>query len=352
MLTDFPNDILNSPSYTNYDMVGLNSLVQIKAKSHYDLGLQISKIHKHKSVPKFSKINKIVYEQQYKIYKRYYPEYLEVIEGIADGLKVNIDKLTNCFISMNEPISGCSIINCNGLVGRNYDWYSDAIRTIELFAIDVKNYNKIIAIREGGFPDDKKKHTYVRNEIHPISGCVDFINNKFLYVGILFMHYTGKIYEGLFVLDFIHKMAETCNNILDVMKFLKKTPCNTPKFIFVSDRKGNSVIIEHYTGFNYYVREPVNNILIQTNHILNPTHIKYDKKKFRKESKNRYKYMEDKCKNKALDYLDVKTILDSKEVFAIYNKKPSTIYQIIMNLSKKKIYLFTKYKVYQLQELF
>jgi len=150
-------------------------------------------------------------------------------------------------------------------------------------------------------------------------------------------------------------MAETCNNISDVKKFAKITPCGTPKFIFVADATGNKIVIEHYSGFNYSIQKPHNNLIIHTNHILEKNYIKYDKQKRRVESEKRYSIIKNKCDGSSpSNLLDIKTILDSKGVFshqAGAKNNPNTIYQLLMDLKHEQIYFFTKYKIYQLHEL-
>ena len=71
---------------------------------------------------------------------------------MADQLDLDVDKFTNLLITNNEQVSSCSVISYKNLIGRNYDWMRDAIRTLELFSASVNGYNQIIAIREGGFP--------------------------------------------------------------------------------------------------------------------------------------------------------------------------------------------------------
>ena len=360
MISDFSVSTMNTSTYNNFDQVGINSLVKIKCNSHYDLGKQLGKLHNKKTIPKFGKIDNM-YEIQYGIYKKYYPEYLECIRGMADQLDLDVDKFTNLFITFNEPVGSCSVISYKNLIGRNYDWLGDAVRTLELFSVSIKGYNQIVAIREGGFPDaisneyigenKKSPNVYHKNYVHPISFCVDFVNNKYLYIGMLWMNFSGKIENGLLVFDFMRKIAETCNDVNDVIKFLKIVPCGTPKFMFVADALGKQIVIEHFSGFNYHILKPSNHLLIHTNHIIYEPYIKYDNKKRRKESIERYNIIETKCeKLKPTNLLDMKVIIDN--VFAEYKGKPKTIYQLLLDLPNGKIYYITKHKCYLLNELF
>jgi predicted choloylglycine hydrolase len=350
-LTDFTKSKLNTKLYDNFNQVGINALTIVEGKTHYEVGKQLGKSQSKRSVPKFGKIKKELYDKQYAIYEKYYPEYLDTIKGMADKLKIDVDKFTYSLISYEEPVNGCSILSYNNLIGRNYDWMCDSIRTVELIRADIKGFNKFVTIREGGFPDDKNG-MYSKNYIHPISFCVDFINDKFLYCGMLWMNFSGKVESGISVFDYMRKMIETCDDVDDVIKFAKITPCGTPKFIYVADAKGNNIVIEHYSGLNYFIRKPSHGLLAQTNHIINKPFIEYDNEKRRPESKGRLEIIENKCtKFKPENLFDIKTILDSINVFAIQKNKASTTYQLLMDLPNKKIYFFTKYKLYQLHEL-
>jgi len=41
MISDFSVNTMNTQTYDKFDQVGMNSLVKIKCKSHYDLGRRL-----------------------------------------------------------------------------------------------------------------------------------------------------------------------------------------------------------------------------------------------------------------------------------------------------------------------
>lgn len=363
--TDFPKTNMNTPTYNNFNHVGCNALTILKSNSHYNLGRLIGKVQNKRSKPKISKSiehDRDRYTKQYALYQKYYPELLESFRGLAEKIELNTERYIYSNIVTTPPHSGCSVVSYNNLIGRNYDWERDSIRAEELFQVEVEGFNKFVAINNPYMPDghdneyvidgknEKRNNVFVKNYVTNIGDGVDFINDKFLYIGLLWMNYSGEKKDGLMIIHFMRKMAETCGNVHDVEEFLKIIPCETPKFIFVADTEGNQIVIEHYTGLNYVIVRPTDGLLIHTNHILDEEHIKYDNKKHMKESIKRYNIIRDKCLEfKPTNLLEIKTVMDN--VFGEYKNRPSTIHQLFMNLPEKKVYYLTKYKIYNLHEL-
>lgn len=314
--------------------------------THYEIGKQIcKKFDKYK--PKLKTIKKNYYEKQLLIYKKYYPELLDEIRGIADGLKLDLDKLTYNYLVDTSNFQNCSIFSYNGMIGRNYDWFVNSVDEVEVAYVKPKHFNSFVCVSDGNNEILKKKVDGItqmgKKFYSPLCGC-DYINNKFLYIGLLF-NYSKTKSSGLNILDFMRKISETCSNIKDVLKFIKVVPCAVSKFMFVSDSSGNTITIEHFSGLDYKVFSGKN--MIHTNHILDSKHIKLDNKKARKESISRYDTIKNTCKKiKPKSLLDIKVVLD--EVFAMWKGRPATIWQLLINLEKKQVYFLWKHKIYRL----
>jgi len=317
----------------------------------YDNGKKYVKIFKHKNKPKLIKKNKKIYEKQLEVYNKFYPKILYEISGIADALGMDTEKLIQFMITPFK-IDGCSIFSYNGLIGRNYDWLTNSIDTIEIFRVKTPNLYSFLCINDGtsvkSTKKDKDGFYIIEQYIDTICGD-DYINEKFLYIGILFS-YVKKNTIGLTCLHFMRRIAELCKNIDEVLKYMKEVPCATPKFYFVSDKSGKSIVIEHFGGTDYRVLHSSSCLLIHTNHVLDKQYIKYDNKKTRKESIERYNTIKTLCrKNKPKTLIEIKTILDDDKVFAMYKGREATVYQLLMDMRNKKIYFCWKHKIYKLK---
>lgn len=320
--------------------------------SHYEIGKQIGKTIKKEKINKI-KINKNNYKTQLKIYSKFYPKFLEEIKGICDTTKINVDTLTYNTINSVDK-SGCSVVYYDGMICRNYDWFINSIDLIELYSVKIPNYNNFICINDGVnvYPTKKDKNGFFiidHQYIEPISG-VDYINNKLLYIGVLFNNFTNKhIKNGLNPLHWMRCAIETCNNVDDVVKFVKVVPNSVPKFFFVADKNKNTIIIEHFGNLDHSIIYPKNNLLIHTNHILTNKYIRYDNKKTRTESVIRYNTIKKLIKiKKPLTLQTLLDIMNSNLIFQRYKNHPKTIYQLMINLKKKKLYYLWKGKKYDL----
>lgn len=117
--------------------------------THYEIGRQFGKLYKTNK-HKFS--SNPVSTKQLNIYKKFYPEILEELTGIAD--EMNIDKklvINDHISSIIKPKNACSIFSYNNLVGRNYDWANEAKKISHVCLIQPTNFNSYISISDGGY---------------------------------------------------------------------------------------------------------------------------------------------------------------------------------------------------------
>jgi len=273
------------------------------------------------------------------------------MKGLAKILKINQDKLIyNNICPDYSGIFGCSIFSYKGLIGRNYDWFANAIGNVSFGYVAPKGFYKFFYVNDGDAEVIKKDKNGIyllkKSTINYIGGG-DYINEKYLYIGLLYNPYKPlKMQFGLTSYDIMRKIAETCKNIKEVIETFKKIPCTHSQFFFISDPT-KSIVIEHFGGYDYKIFKSTNDLLIHTNHILSKKYSKYNKK-IQDESKKRYEIIKNACLEiKPKTLVDVKVILD--KVFDFYKGKPHTIWQFLMNLERKEVYLLWKHQIYKVK---
>ena len=221
------------------------------------------------------KINPKIYENQLKVYKKYYPEMLQELEAMAESGNFNKDKLIYSFLCDEilwykdkfNPKKACTIFGVkskNGIfVGRNYDWLPIAEKFFEAYKFDNPKRNAFIALTDMGIgigAEANPKEMYYNAD--------DVINNKGLFVGITFA-YTDKWSHGLSCIHMTKLIAETCSTTKEAIKVFEKIPLCCPKNFFIADKNGDMAIVEH-TSEKFKVRYPKDDVLIQTNHYVDP----------------------------------------------------------------------------------
>lgn len=337
-----------------------------RGRTYYDIGRQkgIHFYKKNKFKLRNMTIRESIYKQQLGMYKKYYPELLNEIRGIANETGIDLKKLTYGFICdemIHQKHSGCSIFNYNGLLGRNYDWSAGIRETSGIYKVvhineegkDVSPLHSFIFVSDGYGYDSKfydKKHSILSGD--------DYINDVFLYIGYTYA-YSTKMSFGLLWSDYMRLMSETCTTIGDVIKFLRKVPNAIPKNIFITDSTGDSIVIEHNSGFDYKIFRPMklgagdDTLLIHTNHFLYKMYgKKYDTGGSNGFSERRYNAIYNLCKElKPKSLIDIKLILDDDLVYDLYRHKPETIWQLMLDLKHKKIYCFIHGKLRKLDLL-
>ena len=206
-----------------------------------------------------------LYRAQLDVYREYYPEILEELRGMAEGGGFDEKELVFLFICgeiifftdrMKIPV-GCTIYgirNRNGaFVGRNYDWSPEAENQVAW--LTWLNPEKNLYT---GFTD-----------LGPGSNTAeDTINEKGLYIGLTFANNHRWSY-GISNIHICRLVAETCATVDEALTVFEKVPLCCPKNYFVADRSGDMAVVEH-TSERFKVLYPKNDILIQTNHYIDP----------------------------------------------------------------------------------
>ena len=109
--------------------------------NYKEIGIQLGKIYKRNG--KFFKtenINKKLYNKQLSYYKKFYPELLEELSGIAMGGNYDYEEVVydsivgeiNWYKNKSRP--SCTIFGVKNkfgtFIGRNYDWYPKTIASM------------------------------------------------------------------------------------------------------------------------------------------------------------------------------------------------------------------------------
>lgn len=247
-----------------------------------EIGRQQGRIYKQNGMDlKRVKIDPELFRKQLQVYKKYYPELLEEFKGMAEAGNFDKDKFTYNFIT-GQVVShinrfnlqkSCTIFgvkNKNGVyVGRNYDWHPVTGRVFQVYKVANPQRNSFIAFSDmgiGGPRDSSPKYHF--------HDADDAINNKGLFIGLTFA-FADQWSHGLVSTHIIKLIAETCSTLDDALKVFKSVPVCCPKNFFIADKNGDMAVVEH-TSKKFKVLYPRNDILIKTNHYVDPDLAKED----------------------------------------------------------------------------
>jgi predicted choloylglycine hydrolase len=250
--------------------------------SFFEIGQQQGKIYK-KNGMSFDdvKIDPVIYRNQLKVYQKYYPEFLEQLKGMAIGGDFNQEKLIYSFIT-NELVNykrrfgldkACTIFGYKDkndlFVGRNYDWIPETEKVFEVYKIVLPKRNSYMAFSDMSLGSSTK--TDPKYLSHSVD---DIINDKGLFIGLTFA-FCEKWSYGISFIHIINLIAETCTTVSDAIKVFEKIPICAPKNFFIADKNGNMAVVEH-TSKKFKVIYPKSDVLIQTNHYIDPLLAKED----------------------------------------------------------------------------
>jgi len=242
----------------------------------YEIGQQIGRVYRENGMTSrpFG-IDKELFENQLRVYEKFYPEYLDELKGIADG--GGFDPQSTLYGAITGEIfffrnmiglgRSCTIFgykNESGLsVGRNYDWLPLPGNLFEAYRVNNPDRNSFFAVTDYGIVDPAMTAPPYR-----IFLPEDALNDKGLFVGITFSFADHWAY-GISSIHMVKLIAETCATVDEALAVFEKTPCCCPKKYFIADRSGNMVTVEH-TAKHFKVVFPQDGILVQTNHYLDP----------------------------------------------------------------------------------
>lgn len=225
------------------------------------------------------KINQELYQNQLKVYQKFYPKILEEFESMAEAGNFDKDKLIYHFITSElkshkdgfGPKKACTIFGFKKddklFVGRNYDWLPKTQAFFQTYKVQNPHRNSFIALTDSGYEAGIKTKNLFYN-------ADDAINDKGLFVGLTFAYNNNWSY-GLSCIHMTKLIAETCSTVREAINVFKKVPLCCPKNFFIADKKGEMAVIEH-TSKRFKILYPKEGILIQTNHYVDAELAKED----------------------------------------------------------------------------
>ncbi len=320
--------------------------------SYFEIGKQQGKIYRDNGLNiDWVKINKKLLAGQIKVYQKHYPQLLEEINGIAQGGGYDEEKMLQIYLAneilyftnrFNIPIN-CSIFgvkNKNGVfVGRNLDWTPIAEKIMQVYRREGSDCFNFLAVTDMhiGSPDDVKNKFMFYNTI-------DVINEKGLFIGITFAY--GDSWQfGLSWRDMSKLIGETCTTVEDATQLFERIPLAVPKNFFIADKKGNMVVVEHAVK-KYGVIYPQDNVLIHTNHYVDPELAKIDKVLKETPHHNTFiRYYEALQKinliKEKFKLSDVIKVLGNPQSYLLQNHKSRTIWTLALDMLGSKYWLYT-----------
>ncbi len=327
--------------------------IEVFNGNHFQIGVEQGRLYKKKglNIGKI-KVNRELLTGQLKIYKKHYPELLEQIRGTCLGggydneafLSILLSGKVKYYIRKMKLRGACTIFgmkNSNGVfVGRNLDWTPDSENAFEVYKNINSKCHSFIGVSDmmiGSKNDVKNRFLFY--------DTTDLINEKGLFVGITFGYYNYWRF-GLTPQHMSQIIAERCSTVREALELIKKIPVATPKNFFIADKSGNMAVVEHVSK-KYKVIYPKKEVLIQTNHYVDPDLAKEDKVlKIEPKSSTFARYNEVtaklQAKKSSFKFKDIFGILGDTNSCVCQNKREiKTIWSLALDMKKSKFSLYT-----------
>jgi isopenicillin-N N-acyltransferase-like protein len=320
--------------------------------SFFDIGNQKGEIYRQNGLDLASvHVDKETVSKQMKIYEKYYPSLLEEIDGIAKGGGFDKEKLLQIYLAAeilhcrhtDEASVSCSIFgitNSHGtFVGRNLDWLPVTEQVMEPYRQEATGFYSLIAISDMfiGSPSHVQDHFMFYD-------AIDVINEKGLFIGITSASGDAWVY-GLSWKELTRMIGERCSTVDEALEIFANTPISIPKNYFIADKTGKMVVVEHNSS-TYKIIYPKDNILIHTNHYLDPELQKIDRVLIEIPEHNTYiRYYEilQKLNGKkdTFEQSDVIQILGNPKSYICQNHDIRTIWTLALDMGRQKYSLYT-----------
>ncbi len=299
--------------------------------SHYEAGFKYGTIlFKHGINP----LNKITISKERKkfskkcipIYKEFFPEIIEEIKGMSDGLKYN-----------------------------DYKEIADFLFTIYAFTFEnkcssfaFKTHDDIILAKNSDFLKSIKK--YCDSVYYNLNNSYSFIGNTTAFIEIedginenglacaLTFVYPVNINYGFNAGMLIRYILEKCRDVDEALSFLKEVPISSAQNIILADKNFNIALVECNCNKKHIIK---NDYVFTTNHFISRAMMKYSTElKDDVYSHERYSTL----KNAFTDYkynLDfAKNLLSGQYGFLCqYSNEIDTVWSSIYSIKNKKIYI-------------
>lgn len=296
--------------------------------NHYLAGLNYGKKLYQRGVNPFDKMKISQERKEYAqsclyVYQKYYPEILDEIQGIADGLQTSVHLIQSFLFSMYAyTFCGCSCIAYTSqddiFLGRNSDFLREIGKVSDSVYYHLENCYSFIG------------HTTAWCEIE------DGINDQGLAVGLTFI-YPTCIDIGFNAGMLVRYILEKCCSTKEAIDFLMSIPIGSAQTITIADRSGDICVVECNCQ-NSVVRRSKSNMIYTTNHFISEEMKCYQ---INSEddiySHERYKTMESIDGNK-LDKQKLKNLLSGQYgLMCQYQNNIDTIWSVIYDLKNMSI---------------
>jgi len=317
----------------------------------FEIGKQQGLIMKNNGM-KLDKVmvNEKIIGEQLKIYQKYYPERIEELQGISEGGGFNKEKVFQIYLAgelmqfskgIRKPLA-CTIFgikNKNGVfVGRNLDWLPVTEKIMEVYKQEAIGKFKLLAVSDmfiGSEEDVQGKFLFY--------DAIDVINEKGLFIGITFAYGDNCSY-GFSWKEITKYIGENCATLKEALAVFKNFPVGIPKNFFIADKNGEMAVVEHNVS-EYKVLYPKDDVLIHTNHYLDPDLAKKDRVLVELPYHNTFiRYYEALQKiNFVKDNFDLSNvikILGDPRYYLCQNHEIRTIWTLALDMTNKKYNIY------------
>ncbi len=267
------------------------------------------------------------------IYKEYFPDILNEIQGLADGQKCSVDDLYTVLFSMYAmpPACNCSCFAVsngeNIFFGRNSD-----------FLTELRKSNMNVIYYFSGISYDFVGNTTSFIEIE------DGVNEKGLAIGLTSV-YPDKIKPGLNAGMMLRLFLEKCSLTNEVIELIYKIPISSAQTFTVADITGDIAVIE-FNATKIEIIKPLENMpfVCATNVFHSEKMSLFNNDTIDNwQAEERYQTLINTLKNKAstMNIDNAKELLSGKDGFLCqYDRKTGkdTVWSVIYDLKKKQIY--------------
>lgn len=244
--------------------------------SHREIGQQIGKLYKQWGkkevyIPPFCDT---YYSQQLELYEKYFPEYIQLLDGIAEGFGIESTLVRKSYLTgflavAHEPHK-CSTFavksNQGVLVGRNYDWLESSELHSKLFKFNFTDEatHSFVGISDMGTwqPNVKvgtESFIVALDEVWNASGLYIALNGA---PG----HKKGS---GISAPHVIQLIAEKCSTTEEAIVLLRELPIPESKIFTLADRSGQFAVVEKSLELGTRVIQS-NDSVVVTNHFNHP----------------------------------------------------------------------------------
>lgn len=243
--------------------------------SHKDVGQQVGELYRTwgRTSVVIPPSADMYYAEQLSTYEKYFPEYLQFLEGVALGLQVSKDDMirscVTAFLPMafsNKEPHKCSVFAIKSgtkvFVGRNYDWREASEECSKLYSVDYtdKPECSFVALTDlatwkmGGKPNPADFWIYTDEawNNHGLFMCLNGAPDEGHGLGLSSGHT-------------IQLIIEKCKTTQEALDLLYSLPLDSSKIFTIADKHGDFAVVEYKVGQELYVRRS-DSLIFATNH--------------------------------------------------------------------------------------